>query len=127
MGKLKLPCKVKLITSVFAADKALVDKAARILEGEFGRIDFRSPLLKFSHTDYYRKEMGPGLKRVILSFAKLVRPELAYKTKIRTNAIEDRLRKKGKRTVNIDPGYVDLSKLVLFSTKDYTHRIPMAG
>jgi hypothetical protein len=71
--------------------------------------------------------MGPGLKRVILSFAKLVRPELAYKTKIRTNAIEDRLRKKGKRTVNIDPGYVDLSKLVLFSTKDYTHRIPMAG
>jgi len=29
----------------------------------------------------------------------------------------------GVRVMNLDPGYVSLSKLVLASTKDYTHRI----
>ncbi|MDD5174791.1 MAG: DUF4416 family protein, partial [Candidatus Omnitrophica bacterium] len=45
------------------------------------------------------------------------------KTKILSNKIEKILSVNGKRTINIDPGYVDLAKLVLFSTKDYSHRM----
>lgn len=118
---------VKLVASIFSPDPELIGSASGILEKKFGKIDFKSPLLDFTHTTYYEGEMGGGLKRVILSFKKHVRPESAYKSKLKTNAIERRFAENGKRRVNIDPGYLDLSKLVLFSTKDYTHRIHMAG
>ncbi|HOK40243.1 MAG TPA: DUF4416 family protein, partial [bacterium] len=31
------------------------------------------------------------------------------------------------RQVNIDPGYINLAKLVLVSTKDYSHRIYLSN
>lgn len=117
--------KVKLIVSVFSGEPELIKNTPRILERMFGKTDFRSPVLDFTHTEYYKDEMGCGLKRVILGFNNPVRPELAYKAKLKTNALEKKFTINGKRRVNIDPGYLDLSKLVLFSTKDYTHRIPM--
>ena len=49
--------------------------------------------------------------------------EKAAEIKLITNRIEDRFRKDRKRTVNIDPGYVTEAKLVLLTTKDYTHRV----
>ena len=67
--------------------------------------------------------MGGGLKRRFLGFKKLVRLERIAKVKLETNDIERRLSINGKRTVNIDPGYVDMAKLVLLSTKDYSHRV----
>lgn len=67
--------------------------------------------------------MGPGLKRRFLGFSRLADLNGLHRSKIRTNAVENRLSQKGSRTVNIDPGYIDAAKLVLFSTKDYTHRI----
>lgn len=121
------PGKVKLIAGVFSRSPELICEASRVLERMFGKIDFQSPVMDFTHTEYYDAEMGSGLKRVFLGFNKPLRPESAYKAKIRTNAIEKRFAVNGKRRVNIDPGYIDLSKLVLFSTKDYTHRIPMPG
>jgi hypothetical protein len=76
----------------------------------------------FNATDYYAAEMGPKLKRIFLSFARPAALDGIWKTKLRTNRIEKKFSLNGRRTVNIDPGYVDLSKMVLFSTKDYSHR-----
>jgi hypothetical protein len=71
--------------------------------------------------------MGPSLKRIFYGFKRLVDLNNIHKTKIKANGLERKLSKHGKRTVNIDPGYIDMAKLVLFSTKDYTHRMHIAN
>lgn len=93
----------------------------------FGEIDFESAVFDFAQTDYYREELGPGLKRQFISFKKLILPERLSKIKNFTNKIERKLSGSGRRRVNIDPGYICLSKLVLASTKDYKHRIYLGG
>lgn len=125
MGKAVKPGRVKLIASIFSQEPELIYEVSRLLGRIFGKADFQSPLLDFTHTKYYEEEMGSGLKRTFVGFSRSVRPESAYKAKLKTNALEKKFMAGKKRRVNIDPGYIDMSKLVLFSTKDYTHRIPM--
>jgi len=43
--------------------------------------------------------------------------------KLKTIEIEDLLSLNGKRRINLDPGYLTLAKIVLASTKNYSHRI----
>ncbi len=124
MGKIYSPENVKLISGLISNDENLLDKIGVLLEKILkNKIDFKSDIIDFTYTDYYNKEMGDGLKRRFLSFKKLVRPEIMAKVKRLTNDIENRFRTDGKRTVNIDPGYLDMAKLVLLSTKDYSHRV----
>lgn len=124
MGKIRRPGKVKLVAALLSSDAGLFDKAKEMMERALkNRVDFESAVLDFSHTDYYEDEMGPALKRKFFAFEKALPLKGIEKTKLLSNRIEDRLAKKGRRAVNIDPGYLDLSKLVLFSTKDYSHRI----
>ena len=61
--------------------------------------------------------------RVIVAFERLVDPALLPAIKHRTNELEWSDSIQGHRGVNIDPGYVSLSKLVLATTKDHAHRI----
>ena len=125
MGKVLYPHdKVKLIVGLISNDEALLDKIVPLLEKKFkNKADFKSGVIDFAYTDYYNKEMGRNLKRRFLSFEKLVRLETIAKAKLLTNNIEKRFCVDGKRAVNIDPGYVDMAKLVLLSTKDYSHRV----
>jgi len=123
MRTIKHPDKVKLTVGLLSGNTALFQKVKKRLEGIYGAVDLESGILDFGHTDYYREEMGAGLKRIFYSFKKPIGPADIYKVKLRTNLIEKRFLVNGKRAVNIDPGYLDLSKLVLLSTKDYTHRI----
>ncbi len=90
---------------------------------KFGAVDYKSPIYDFNLTDYYRKEMGPSLKRQFLSFSELIAPTKLAKIKLFTNKLEKRYSKNGKRLINIDPGYVTASKLVLATTENYYHRI----
>ena len=115
--------KVKLIVGLLSNDAAVMSKVAAALARIFGSVDFESGILDFTHSDYYRKEIGIGLKRKFLSFQKLLSLKDIYKVKLKTIRLEKKFLSDGKRRVNIDPGYLDCAKLVLFSTKDYTHRI----
>jgi hypothetical protein len=123
MGQIKKHLPVKLISGIISKKEDTLKKAKAILERKFGKIDFQSQTLPFNHTDYYEKEFGKNLKREFVSFKKLVAPADLAKIKIITNKIERSLSEGLNRTVNIDPGYLNLSKLILASTKDYKHRI----
>jgi len=102
----------------------IINRARLELEKAFSQIEIESQRVPFKYTDYYRKEMGGYLLRFWWGFRELVEPELLSEIKRKTMSIEDMLRdERGFRQVNIDPGYLDLSRIVLASTKDYSHRI----
>lgn len=115
--------KVKLIIGFIFNNEIVLKKAEVLVSKKFGPIDFHSQIIDFSHTDYYNKEFGENLKRKFISFKCRVSPEKIYKVKLITNNIEHRLSRDGKRMVNIDPGYITLSKMILLTTKDYGHRV----
>ncbi|UCD55539.1 MAG: DUF4416 family protein [Candidatus Omnitrophota bacterium] len=114
---------VKLIVGFISSKPAQFISARHILEKKFGKIDKEMPLLDFSCTRYYEKEFGKNLKRKFLSFENLIPLGKNYDIKLYTNKIEERLSENNARTINIDPGYISLAKLVLFTTKNRSHRI----
>lgn len=93
------------------------------LENCIGPVEAKSAVFDFSFTDYYRAEMGPDLKKLFVSFAVLADPDALPLFKHDTNAIESEWLTKGRRQVNLDPGYITGAKLVLASTKDFAHRV----
>jgi hypothetical protein len=123
MGKIAKVASVKLIIGFIFNNESIYDKAKAILEGRFGRVDFESAPIAFTYTDYYQDEMGQGLKRRFVSFSRLIVPSRLPDIKKITNLIEFRLSFNNKRRINIDPGYLDMAKLILASTKDFSHRI----
>jgi hypothetical protein len=90
---------------------------------EFGPADKESKIMDFTYTSYYNEEMGVGIKRQFISFTRLILPEQLPGIKLLTNKMEQDLALEGKRLVNIDPGYLSLAKVVLATTKDYSHRL----
>lgn len=123
MGQIKSREPVKLIVGFIFREEPILRKAIGILEKKFGKIDFESRAISFKYTGYYEKELGDSLSRKFASFSGLTLPENLAKIKTLTNRIEKKLSAKGSRRINIDPGYLNLSKLVLASTKDFSHRI----
>jgi hypothetical protein len=94
----------------------------------FGAIDFRcGPLCVTDFTDFYDAEMGTGIWKEYLTFKTLIDRDEISAIKLFTNSVETTLVKEDKRAVNLDPGYLTNDKLVLASTKDFYHRIYLAG
>lgn len=122
MAVAQRPQKVKLITG-FIAKKEFLEPAIDLLKRKFGAIDFKSDLFEFKLTDYYFKEMGKPLYRQFISFQKLISPSKLWKIKVYTNSVEKKFAEEEKRQVNIDPGYLNFSRLVLASAKEFSHRI----
>lgn len=103
-------------------------RAIRLLVEYFGPTDLVSGTWSFDSTDYYELEMGEGLQRQFVSFERLIDPGQLAQQKILSNELERRICTEcgllpDQRRVNLDPGYLSLSKLVLATTKDYSHRL----
>ena len=131
MGAIHQPEPVKLFVGMLAARSEGFATAEEMLVARFGAEDFASPELPFAWTDYYKGEMGEGLLRKFVSFERLIVPDAIADIKHATNAMEDDLAKRfpggPKRPVNLDPGYLTLSKVVLATTKDYSHRLYLSA
>jgi hypothetical protein len=123
MGKVVSPKKVKLIVAVFTSKIQLFPEIEKSLKTKYGDIDFESDVFNFDYTDYYKEEMGGCLKKKFISFKNLINPEIISSIKLFTNKLEHKNSLDNKRLVNIDPGYLSESKLVLASTKNFYHRI----
>ena len=124
-----IPPAVKLFVGMLSAHADLLEVARAMLEDEHGPVDAASDLIDFDFTRYYEPEMGSGLKRQFLSFAQLVAPDRLARIKLRTNEIEREIalrHRTAARPVNLDPGYLTLSKVILATTKDHAHRIYLA-
>lgn len=127
MGKVHTPLPVKLICGMIFTGQDVLQHAAQRLQVRLGSIDIHSEIFPFTHTDYYSSEMGQNLKRVFVAFSQLIRCEQIPEIKILANGLEENLALEVKgqlrRRINIDPGYLEASKLVLVSTKNFSHRI----
>ena len=127
MWKLKEPQSVKLIIGILAANHQCLHEAIDTLSDKFDRLDVSSEVWPFDKTDYYNEQTGSRILRKFVSVDKLIDPGKLAKIKLQTNKIEQKLAKVLKlplsRPVNLDPGIIEPSKLVLATTKNYSHRI----
>ena len=127
MGLPTLPKPVKLFVALLSNDPALFSLSHTHLRSQYGPIDLESETFVWNMTDYYRKEMGENLLRQFVTFERLIAPDALASIKLATNAVEISLSNGGRptspRRVNIDPGYVDATKLVLASAKNQAHRL----
>ena len=123
MGKIGKDNLAKLFCGIISSNCEVENKALERLCEKFGKIDLRSACMPFDYTSYYNAEMGNNLLRFWISFEDLVFAGALADIKVFTNSIEDSLAIDGKRTINIDPGYICPSNVVLASTKEFSHRI----
>lgn len=115
--------RVLLMTGLLFADASARDAAETLLKKKIGSFREESPVYPFKHTSYYADELGTTIKRKYIIFDREICPGELATIKNQTNAIEMKLLKQDKRSVNIDPGYIHFAKLVLASAKDFSHRI----
>jgi hypothetical protein len=127
MGELKSPNPVQCFASIIFRDKERMESAKGKIGEILGDVEDSTNPASFYQTDYYEKEMGKVLSRVFLLFSLLTSRERLPEVKLRANDIETLFSEGGKRTVNIDPGYVSLENVILATTKGYSHRIYLGG
>ncbi len=127
MARLKKPLPTKLFIGLLSPERALLSECASLLASEYGTTDMESDAAPWNITDYYQDEMGSPLYRKFIFFDALMEPDRLPSVKLFSIGIEERFSRlvEGslKRRVNIDPGYVTEAKVVLATTKDFSHRI----
>lgn len=123
MGVPHLSEKPVLFIGALFSDKRIFDGVLPSLKIKFGEILFQSTVHEWPYSNHYQKEMGTPIYRVFIFFEKIIDPSSIADIKLLTNELEESNSVEGKRMINLDPGYLTLAKVVLASTKNYSHRI----
>lgn len=130
MGDIKNPAPVKYFCGVISASQDAIPFVRSALIKILGETDIEAGPFRWDHTSYYAAEMGEGLTKYFFSFKQLLSPSELSIVKIKSNHIEDEAAELfpiAVRPVNLDPGYITPSSMILASTKNYSHRIYIGG
>ncbi len=127
MGTPRPVSNVLLIVAAFSRHPAALQWAHQWAQSCWGPIRLESPQFSFNETTYYESSMGTGLQKCFFVFERLIDPASLAEIKQATNQAERLYAAEAgnseERPLNLDPGYLTESKLVLASTKDHAHRI----
>lgn len=124
MRKFEVPLPAKPVVNLIYSPSVELALVVEELEKRYGSPDGISWEFPYTETNYYHKEMGPGLVRRLISFRRLQPREKLAPFKLEAAGLEKEFSdNEGNRRVNIDPGYVSLENFVLASGKNYSHRI----
>jgi hypothetical protein len=130
MGRIHTALPVKLFVGVLTSLPDIIPVAEERLAVRFGIVDTRSERFHFDQTHYYDETMGTPIYRCFFSFRDLIDPSAIADAKIVTNEMESVFAQEHPHLqlpINLDPGYLEQSKLVLASTKNFFHRILVSG
>lgn len=118
---------VLLLLAAFSRYPAALVWTRQKLEDTWGPLALESPPFEFLETDYYQPTMGGPLIKQFFACQQLLPAADLPQVKLLTNQWERDYAASADhpepRPLNLDPGYIDLGKLVLASTKDHMHRI----
>ncbi len=122
----------KLFIAVLYAPDRSYESVHRLIIRHFGRVDATLAPQPFRFSSYYDAEMGPGLQRTLFSIEALVDPSTLASLKDAANRVEEATATGDgdapfRRTVNLDPGLLSLSRVILATTKASAHRIPLSN
>jgi hypothetical protein len=121
------PTDALLLFAYFSQSVELLNHTRDRLLARFGPLANQGPRFAFTDTDYYRESMGDNLHKELIAVDRLLDQSDLPEIKIATNELEVDIARSAKlsvpRAVNIDPGMIDLGKLMLASTKNHAHRI----
>ncbi len=126
MAQPKSPAACIQVVAIFSRFEAALGAARDQITTGWGNIELASELFDHSVTSYYQAEMGQGLKKQLLVVSRLYDPTKLVGDKLQSNAWEGEIAAAeydAPRPVNIDAGYLTLTKFVLASAKDRAHRI----
>jgi hypothetical protein len=127
MGEIKKVKPVKYFVGIILKDRESYKTALEKLVEKYGPIDLVSDIIPFNFTEYYLPEMGENLQRQFVAFRNLMDPADLPDVKIFTNELEEQMAVSVEgnlnRQINLDPGYIEVAKMILATTKNYIHRI----
>lgn len=127
MARVKKPPPGKLIISVIYSSMDALADALSSLEKKFGKIQYETLEVKCEQAPLYAEEMGDQLLRRFFSFEKEISRDalpsiksICYKTEAQ---FSDHVDGYHFRTVNLDPGLLTPTTLIMASHKEESHKI----
>ncbi len=117
----------RLIVSVIHSSMDALADSLTALEKRFGLVQYETIEIECSQAAAYKEEMGDNLQRRFFSFERPVERDALPLVKSVCCKVEsqfaDRIDDYPFRTVNIDPGILTPSNLVMASHREYNHSV----